>query len=118
MAKLRVLWRKLLRRVLARVIRWEIVWNRPIPQGDPPVVKDIEYWKMVSAVLENRPFINELAELQGELEAQIRAALLDDSDTRKIARMQVALYGMRRINDLLVSANNRYLALKDELLYR
>lgn len=99
--------------MVKRVMSWEEYWDRNLPPIEYPmgddrkVVKDGRYWQDVAVVIENRAFINELAEAQKEVDDIIRRDLMKGESLEAVRRKLLVLHGMRKVNDILIAAHNR-----------
>jgi len=101
-------------------MNWDEWWATNIPDVEPlrrnengGILKDGAYWRSIIALLENKAFLNELADMQNHIDTEIKKGLLRGDDLRKIRDKQLILYGAQKINGVIMKANYELQKLKE-----
>ena len=108
--------------LLHRLMNWEEWWAHNTPNGEPllldeggKILKNTHYWQNIVAILENKPFLNELAEMQNHIDDEIKKGLLRGDDLRKIHDKLLILHGAQKINGVIIKADYELKKLNTEI---
>ena len=96
--------------LIKRIMGFEEYWLRCIPDAfrirdlaDGVVKKDRAYYVRIAEIMNNAPFLNELAELQRKYEMKSLKSM-SQNDTVEAARFAAMSAGAKHINMIIIKA--------------
>jgi len=102
--------------IASKVINWEEFWLQTVPypiatsldvdkKGE--IVKNERYYKSIDAILNNKAFINEIAELQDRHDKIVRRVLADRSRFQDATDALMVIHGIKSVNGIIATAHNK-----------